>query len=93
VNGEAIYGTTYGPLQALAFGRTTAKGKNIYLHVFDWPSSGELDVAGLLGKVRAVTWLAGNRTIQFHKNGDTLALSTKGVQPDPYVTVFRLSME
>ena len=37
VNGEAIYGTTYGPLQELASGRTTAKGKTVYLHVFDWP--------------------------------------------------------
>ena len=37
VNGDSIYGTTYGPLQNLPFGRTTAKGDTIYLHVFDWP--------------------------------------------------------
>ena len=38
VYGDSIYGTTYGPLQNLAFGKTTAKGRLVYLHVFDWPS-------------------------------------------------------
>jgi hypothetical protein len=37
--------------------------------------------------------LAGHRTVEFHQKGDNLAVSTTGIQPDPYVTVFRLSME
>jgi hypothetical protein len=36
LNGDSIYGTTYGPIQRLAGSRTTAKAKSIYLHVFDW---------------------------------------------------------
>src|SRR5947208_1618197 len=40
VNGESIYGTTYGPVQRMASARTTAKGKKVFIHVFDWPSSG-----------------------------------------------------
>ncbi|HTV57160.1 MAG TPA: alpha-L-fucosidase [Terriglobia bacterium] len=35
VNGDSIYGTTYGPLQDLSYGRTTAKRKIVYLNVFD----------------------------------------------------------
>jgi alpha-L-fucosidase len=93
VNGEAIYGTTYGPLQTLSFGRTTAKGKDIYLHVFDWPSSGELSLAGLSGRVQSMSLLAGNRNITFHQNGSGLVLNVGGIQPDPYVTVFKLSLE
>ena len=93
VNGEAIYGTTYGPLQALSFGRTTAKGTNIYLHVFDWPASPELSIPGLSDKVQSVTLLAGSRNVHFHQSGGNLVLDTTGVQPDPYVTVFRLSMQ
>ena len=47
VNGDSIYGTTYGPLQNLSFGRSTRKDKTVYLHVFDWPTDGKLQVDGL----------------------------------------------
>lgn len=93
VNGDAIYGTTYGPLQTLSFGKTTAKGKTVYLHVFDWPSTGELSVPGLSGKVHSVLLLAGNQNVTFHQNGADVVLNVKGIQADPYVTVFKLSLE
>ena len=57
VNGDSIYGTTHGPLQSLPFGKTTAKGKTIYLHVIDWPSKSKLEVPGLKGRVfRSPCW-------------------------------------
>jgi alpha-L-fucosidase len=37
VNGESIYGTTYGPVQGVSSIRTTAKKDKIFAHVFDWP--------------------------------------------------------
>lgn len=43
-NGESIYGTQAGPLQGLAWCRSTVKGDTVYLHVFDWPTSGRLEV-------------------------------------------------
>ncbi|MGH2535391.1 MAG: alpha-L-fucosidase [Thermomicrobiales bacterium] len=43
-NGEAVYGTQPGPLQGLAWGRTTAKPGSVYLHVFDWPPSGAIEI-------------------------------------------------
>jgi alpha-L-fucosidase len=42
VNGDAIYGTIDGPFKHLAWGRSTAKGNKIYLHVFDWPQDRRL---------------------------------------------------
>ena len=52
VNGESIYGTTAGPFERLPWGRCTTRmlpGGNtrLYLHVFDWPEDGELEVPGL----------------------------------------------
>jgi alpha-L-fucosidase len=91
VNGEAIYGTTYGPLQSLSFGRTTVKGRNVYLHVFDWKQE-QITVPGLTGNVDSVSLLAGDRPVSFHQNGTTLVLNTSGIDPDPYVTVFRLKL-
>jgi len=92
VNGESIYGTTYGPLQTLSFGRTTAKGRTIYLHVFDWQKE-QLTVPGLTGNVESVRLLAGNRPVSFHQNGTSLVLDTSGIQPDPYATVFSVKLQ
>ncbi|MGH9626219.1 MAG: alpha-L-fucosidase, partial [Bryobacteraceae bacterium] len=93
VNGDAIYGTTYGPLQTLSFGKTTAKGNNVYLEVFDWPSAGALRVPGLQRNVRSVSALAGNRPLRFHQAGSALEIDLSGIQPDPYATVLKFSME
>jgi alpha-L-fucosidase len=91
VNGEAIYGTTYGPLQTLSFGRTTAKGRTVYLHVFDWQKE-QLTIPGLAGKVDSVSLLAGDHSVPFHQNGNTLVLNTTGIEPDAYATVFRIKL-
>jgi alpha-L-fucosidase len=52
VNHESIYGTTASPFDRPAWGRCTAKANKRYLHVFDWPASGKLEVprAGAVDK-------------------------------------------
>ena len=55
VNGEAIHGTIGSPFSSLPWGRATQKlyddSTTLYLHVFDWPSSGELVIGGLAGHI------------------------------------------
>ncbi|MFL9484000.1 alpha-L-fucosidase [Chitinophagaceae bacterium LWZ2-11] len=46
-NGESIYGTTASPLPFQNWGVSTLKANRIYLHVFDYPSDGKLNVGGL----------------------------------------------
>jgi alpha-L-fucosidase len=89
VNGESIYGTTYGPLQALPFGRTTAKGKTVYLHVFNWPQ-GKLELAGMKPKVTKAALLAGKMNLKFNQSGDKLSIDVPAQAPDPHVTVIAL---
>lgn len=57
--GDSICGTTYGPLQDLAFGRTTARGKAVYPHVFKWPKEEKLEVPGLAAHVVHANLVAG----------------------------------
>jgi alpha-L-fucosidase len=53
VNGESIYGTTASPFATqLAFGRATSKPGRVYLHVFEWPASGKLQVPSFGKSVR-----------------------------------------
>jgi len=91
VNGEAIYGTTYGPLQDLPYGRTTAKGKTIYLHVFDWPQ-GRLQVPEIHGKVESVKLLAGGAAVKFTQAGSVLTIDLGQARRDPHATVLAIRM-
>ena len=90
VNGEAIYGTTYGPLQGLSFGRTTAKAKTVYLHVFDWPA-GKLELTGL-ARIVSVRLLKGNQPLRFTQRGDRLSVDVPPQAPDPHATVLAIEV-
>lgn len=91
VNGDSIYGTTYGPLQALDYGRTTAKGKVVYLHVFNWPTDGRLVVQGLPGKVASVSLLANHHAVHFRQQGETVTLKVPSRAPDAIDTVIAIT--
>jgi len=58
VNSESIYETTASPLGEVPWGRCTARPGKLYLHVFDWPSNGKLEVPGLKDQVRKAYLLA-----------------------------------
>ncbi len=93
VNGESIYGSTYGPLQDLPFGRMTAKGKNLYLHVFDWPTNGKLTLSDLATRVSGARLLKGDKPVRFTQKGNQLTLELPGPAPDPHASVIRLERE
>jgi alpha-L-fucosidase len=51
LNHESIQGTTRTPLPVQTWGESTCKGNTLYLHVFNWPTNGELVVGGLKTKI------------------------------------------
>jgi alpha-L-fucosidase len=53
VNGESIRGTTRTPLPVQTWGESTRKGNKLYLHVFDWPTNGQLVVGGLKSETKS----------------------------------------
>jgi len=89
VNGESIYGTTYGPLQSLPFGKTTAKGKTVFVHVFDWPR-GRLAIGGWKGKVTGATLLADRKPLKFSQKDGALTVELPAQPPDPHASVLAL---
>ena len=90
VYGDSIYGTTYGPLQNLAFGKTTAKGKIVYLHVFDWPSEGRLEVPGFQGRIAQVNVVGDKRKLKFQQESDKLIITVPPTAPDPNDSVLQI---
>jgi len=91
-NGEAIYGSTFGPLQGLPFGRTTAKGNTVYVHVYEWPQGGKLTVEGLVGKVSRVTQLSGAKRLSHRQSGRRLTIDGPAEAPDPHVSVLAIEL-
>jgi alpha-L-fucosidase len=89
VNGEAIYESTYGPIQGQANLRTTARGSRIYLHVLDWPT-GKLTVAGLKPKVMNARLLANNQKLEFQQADGALTISLPQQAPDKVASVIAL---
>jgi alpha-L-fucosidase len=89
VNGESIYGTTASPFTAgLPWGRATVKGDRIYLHVFDWPADGKLQVAGFNGKASRAYLLADrSRKLTLQQADGALAIQLPGAAPDPVASV------
>jgi alpha-L-fucosidase len=88
VNGDAIYGTTFGPLQEFPFGKSTAKGNNVYLHVTKWPK-GKLEFKGLTNKIINATLMDGT-ALKVKQKGDFVSIATPAEAPDGIATVIKL---
>ena len=92
VNGESIYGTkASGFLTPLPWGRATSKKGKLYLHVFDWPADGVLNVPGFAvaaGRVPAAYLLANPKVRLTAESGaDGLRIRVPASAPDPVATV------
>ncbi len=77
------------PWQNLSFGRTTAKGKTIYLQILQWPE-GSLNIPAAGVKVNGVTLLAGHRPLDFSQDGSSLSIRLPPDAPDPDVSVLSI---
>lgn len=97
-NSETIYATTASPFnRQLPWGRCTQKnqkgGTVLYLHVFDWPSNGELLVPGLKSKVSSATLLSGKHALAFELREDGLAISVPKAAPNPISSTIVLKIK
>ena len=89
LNGDSIYGTTYGPVQGVAGFRTTANDKSVYLHVFDWPVS-NLTIADIDSRILSARLLANGMPLKFRQTEGTLEIELPQQAPDPNVSVIAL---
>ncbi len=98
VNGEAIYDTQASPFKRLPFGRCTTKvsGKTttLYLHVFDWPTDGQLVIPGLKNNVKKAYLLADSkhRPLKATLGEDSVVLSVPSTAPDAAASVVVLKI-
>jgi alpha-L-fucosidase len=91
INGDSIYGTTYGPIQGLPSLRATAKKSTVFIHVFEWPSA-PLEINGLHAKVLSAYLLASGRPLKVRQSDGKLQVDVPSEAPDPNVSVIALRM-
>ncbi len=89
VNSEAIYATKASPLGHVDFGRCTAKGKNLYLHVYEKPKSGVLAIPKLGSKVASASVL-GQGKVPVILGDHGVSVDLRNVKFDPDATVVKL---
>jgi alpha-L-fucosidase len=89
VNGDSIYGTTYGPIQGIPSIRVTAKKEKIFIHVFEWPS-GPLEINSLQAKVLSAYLLSNGRPLKIRQSEGKLEVELPTQAPDPNVSVVAL---
>lgn len=90
LNGDSIYGSTYGPIQNTAGFRTTAKEGRVFVHVFDWPDGVLKLPAERLGQVLTASFLASSQPLSFRRAGADIAIELPRTAPDSDVTVIAL---
>jgi alpha-L-fucosidase len=91
VNGEAVYGTVAGPLQGLGWGRTTAKAGKVYLHVFDWPKGGAVQISGLAASGAYLLADPSRAALSLAGAGQALTIRGPAQAPDGIDTVIVLT--
>ena len=89
-NGDAIYDTTYGPVQGLPFGRTTQKNRDVFLHIFEWPGNSVELPSTSLPKLRSVSMLDSRASLEFRQDDQRVVIQLPAQAPDPDVTVIAM---
>jgi alpha-L-fucosidase len=93
-NSESIYGTYPSPFPyELPWGYCTRKDNLLYLHVFDWPEDGKLEVEGLNNDPLKVYRLADKeKQLDIQKESNKLTIMLPDSPPDDINTVVVLKI-
>ncbi|MBX3377332.1 MAG: alpha-L-fucosidase [Phycisphaeraceae bacterium] len=97
VNSASIYETEAGPFARLPWGRSTMKrgpsGSIVYLHVFEWPASGVLNVPGVMNEVKRAYLLARpGEPLSWRRTGEGLRVDVPVGAPDANNSVVVLEL-
>ncbi len=85
-NSSSIYATSPSPFKKLPWGRCTKvltkTGATLYLHVFDWPSNGEVVVPGLRNATSEASLLVGGTKLATRSTPEGVVISVPKTAPN-----------
>lgn len=81
-NGESIYGTTYSLIKPQAWGVTTNKPGKLFVHIFQSPLNGKINIPVKGIAISKVYWLSNKKIVATKINSTGLELQLPAVLPD-----------
>lgn len=91
-NGASIYETIYGPIQGHPALRSTARGHQLFLHVFDWPADGRLVVARMPGVIKSANILSTGSAVRLTHDGGATVFHLPAKAPESPLTVIQVNL-
>ncbi len=93
-NGESIHGAKASPFPGFPWGFCTVKENILYLHVFQRPADGTLELPGLRTKVRKAFLLTDpGKNLESSRQGSSVRISLPSIPADAINTVVTLELE
>jgi len=96
VNSESIYNTRSNPFdESPEWGDISISkdGKNLYLHILEWPASGTISIDNLSSKVDCGRYLANGKKVKYKQKGNTLKIKLPKTPLDDYNTVVKIELK
>jgi alpha-L-fucosidase len=93
---QVVYAADASPWQHdLPWGDATVNGNKVFLTVFDWPRSGELNVPGLLTEIDSARLLRGDASepLKIEKSDGWVRLQVPASAPEKLVSVIELNLK
>ena len=91
-NGETIYGTRGGPVDARDWGVTTAVGNRVFVHVLNWQDR-QLALSAIQGKIRSARLFADKSPVKFTQTPEGVVLTMANAPAtDAVDTIIELEM-
>ena len=90
--GESVYGTRGGPYTPGIHVTSTRKGNTVYLHILDWPATGDLRLPALPAKINSATLLTGGK-VQVTPEGSGLVIKVEPEHRQVIDTLVKLELD
>jgi alpha-L-fucosidase len=94
---DSIRGTVYTPFRRLQWGSATRKGDKLFLHVFEWPAGGSLEIPNFPGSARGAKIFGGGALECVLPGtagaGGTLTIRVPSEAPDKDVSVIVVDID
>lgn len=90
--GESIYTTRGGPFKPAAWGASTRKDKQIFVHIFEWPEENSLILPSIPAKVLSAKVLTGG-TVEFRQDDNGIRLNVPSANHDEIDTLVVLELD
>ena len=94
INGESIYGSVASPISQPEWGRITQSrdAKLVYLHVFEWPSDGRIEIEGVTAPITSAKLLADGSSVAVLRSDAVASFELPASAPDARASVIRLEL-